>query len=35
LAGCHEILLGAPTRGSVAQLLDGRAIALPSDARRT
>lgn len=34
LAGCHEILLGAPTRGSVAQLLDGRAIALPSDARR-
>ena len=35
LAGCHEILLGASTRGSVAQLLDARAIALPSDARRS
>ena len=33
LAGCHEVLLGAPTRGNVAQLLDARAIALPSDAR--
>ena len=35
LAGCHEILLGPATRGSVAQLLDARAIALPSDARRS
>ena len=35
LAGCHEILLGAATRGSVAKLLDARAIALPSDARRS
>lgn len=35
LAGCHEVLLGAATRGSVAQLLDARTIALPSDARRT
>jgi len=35
LAGCHEILLGAVTRGSVAQLLDARAITLPSDARRS
>jgi len=34
LAGCNEILLGAPTRGAVAQLLDARGIALPSDARR-
>jgi hypothetical protein len=34
LAGCNEILLGTPTRGSVAQLLDTRGIALPSDARR-
>jgi hypothetical protein len=35
LAGCHEILLGPVNRGSVAQLLDARAIALPSDARRS
>jgi hypothetical protein len=35
LAGCHEILLGPVTRGSVAQLFDVRAIALPSDARRS
>lgn len=34
LAGCHEILLGPATRGSVAQLLDARGITLPSDARR-
>lgn len=34
LAGCHEILLGPITRSSVAQLLDARGIALPSDARR-
>ncbi|HSW25685.1 MAG TPA: hypothetical protein VLJ62_23190 [Burkholderiaceae bacterium] len=34
LAGCHEILLGPVNRGSVAQLLDARGIALPSDARR-
>ncbi len=34
LAGCHEILLATPSRGSVAQLLDARGIALPSDARR-
>ncbi|MFI4931386.1 MAG: hypothetical protein ACHP83_14185 [Burkholderiales bacterium] len=34
LAGCHEILLGAASRGTVAQLLDARGIALPSDARR-
>jgi hypothetical protein len=34
LAGCNEILLGSPTRGAVAQLLDARGIALPSDARR-
>jgi hypothetical protein len=35
LAGCNEVLTGAPTRGSVAQLLDARGIALPSDARRS
>jgi hypothetical protein len=35
LAGCHEILVGPPTRGSVAQLLDARGVALPSDARRS
>jgi hypothetical protein len=35
LAGCHEILIGAVTRGGVAQLLDARGIALPSDARRS
>ena len=34
LAGCNEILLGAPTRGSVARVLDARGITLPSDARR-
>ncbi|HEU5297280.1 MAG TPA: hypothetical protein VFU71_21045 [Burkholderiaceae bacterium] len=34
LAGCNEILLGSPGRGGVAQLLDARGIALPSDARR-
>lgn len=34
LAGCHEVLLGPATRGAVAQLLDARGIALPSDARR-
>jgi hypothetical protein len=34
LAGCHEILIGPVSRGSVAQLLDARGIALPSDARR-
>ena len=34
LAGIQEIVLGAPTRGSVAKVLDARGIALPSDARR-
>ncbi len=34
LAGVHEVLLGAPTRGSVAKALDARGVALPSDARR-
>jgi|KBSSwiStaDraftv2_1062776.scaffolds.fasta_scaffold147507_3 hypothetical protein len=34
LAGCNEILLGPPTRGTVAQLLEARGVALPSDARR-
>jgi CheY-like chemotaxis protein len=33
LAGCDEILLKPVTRGSVASVLDGRGIALPSDAR--
>ena len=35
LAGCNEILLGPVSRGSVAQLLDTRGVALPSDARRS
>lgn len=35
LAGVHEVLLGAPTRGSVAKALDARGVALPSDARRS
>jgi len=34
LAGCNEILLGPPSRGNVAQLLDARGIVLPTDARR-
>lgn len=33
LAGCDEILLKPVTRGSVASVLDGHGIALPSDAR--
>jgi hypothetical protein len=35
LAGVQEVLLGAPTRGSVAKALDARGVALPSDARRS
>ena len=34
LAGIHEIVVGAPTRGSIAKVLDARGVALPSDARR-
>jgi hypothetical protein len=34
LAGIHEIVLGPPTRGSVAKVLDARGVVLPSDARR-
>ena len=33
LAGCDEILHKPVTRGSVASVLDGRGVALPSDAR--